>query len=291
MANAPKKGLDYFFLSVDFLDDIKVRKIMKACGGQSVSVLIALLSRIYRFDGYFMTWDADVRFLVADSVGTKELLVQEIVNKAVDVGFFDAKIYKDRKILTSNGIQKRYFNAVSRRKEVSYDATLILNSQNVSKNAIDVNINPINVDINQHREEKRGEERRREEKPAFSQKNAYGEFGNVMLSDEQYQALKKRYRNADAMIQMIDSYCQSHGKTYKNYYAAVIQWEQKEEAFTGKGKAAVSDILSGSFSTSEASEEYNRRMLEKSKTMSLRGNRKGLESGHETHNNGDEKDF
>lgn len=168
MANAPKQGLDYFPLSVDFLDDIKVRKILRACGAQSVSVLISLLSRIYRFEGYFVVWDADVRFLVADHVGAKESLVQEIVQKALDVEFFDAQIFETKSILTSRGIQMRFFDTVARlrRKEIRYDATLMLISINDSDNWIDVSIDPINDVKNEQRKgkEKKGKERRGEER-------------------------------------------------------------------------------------------------------------------------------
>ncbi len=145
LSNAHKQGIDYFSLSVDFLDDIKVRKIMRACGGQSIVVLISLLSRIYRFEGYFIKWDPDVRFLVADHVGAKESLVQEIVEKAVNVGFFDANIFDTHSILTSKGIQKRFFDATSRRKRVYCDATLMLISEDVYINRDNVYINTQNV--------------------------------------------------------------------------------------------------------------------------------------------------
>lgn len=149
MGNSPKQGIDYFSLSVDFLDDIKVRKITRACGTQSIAVLISLLSRIYRFEGYFVVWDQDVRFLTADHVGVKESLVQEIVNKAIDVGFFDADTFEQRSILTSKGIQERFFGATSRRSQVYYDSTLVSKTINVGKNWIDVNNNLIDVYKNQ----------------------------------------------------------------------------------------------------------------------------------------------
>ena len=79
MARPIKKGIDYFNLDVDFLRDIKVRKIMRACGNQSIAVLICLLCNIYQDEGYYMTWDADMRFLVADDIGAKESAVQDVV--------------------------------------------------------------------------------------------------------------------------------------------------------------------------------------------------------------------
>jgi len=38
MARPLKQGIDYFPLSVDFLRDIKVRKIKRACGPYTVEI-------------------------------------------------------------------------------------------------------------------------------------------------------------------------------------------------------------------------------------------------------------
>ena len=52
-----------------------------------VEILLCLLGNIYRETGYYIGWDEDTMFLVADEVGAKEGLVEETVNKAVQVGF------------------------------------------------------------------------------------------------------------------------------------------------------------------------------------------------------------
>ena len=88
------------------MKDIKYRKIRKSCGPQTCEILLCLLSYIYGDMGYFLRWDEDSAFLVADDVGAKEGLVEEVVNKAVQVGFLIMINIKNIKILTSNGIQK-----------------------------------------------------------------------------------------------------------------------------------------------------------------------------------------
>ncbi|MCL2312231.1 MAG: DUF4373 domain-containing protein [Firmicutes bacterium] len=164
MARPIKQGLDYFPLDVDFLQDIKIRKILRACGSGSITVLICLLGNIYRDCGYYMQWDEDICFLVADTVGTTERAVTEIVKKSLQVKFFDQNIFDKYTILTSTGIQKRYFEAVERRKEVQINKDLILinltkykfsNLINVNNNLINDDINLINDDTN---EQSKGEE-------------------------------------------------------------------------------------------------------------------------------------
>lgn len=119
MARPLKKGLDYFPLDVDLIHNIKIRKIMRACGAQSIAVLVDLLGSIYGDEGYYMQWDDDSCFLVADDVGTSEAAVQEIVAKAVQVGFFDSGMYDGQSILTSKGIQERYRMAAKKKKDSS----------------------------------------------------------------------------------------------------------------------------------------------------------------------------
>ncbi|MGL9971449.1 Lin1244/Lin1753 domain-containing protein [Enterococcus sp. DIV1420a] len=118
MARPYKQGVDYYSVDVDFLKDIKYRKIRKSCGPQTCEILLCLLGYIYGDMGYFLRWDEDSAFLVTDDVGAKEGLVKEVVTKAVQVGFFDHDKYQKYKILTSNGIQKRYKLMTSKRKEV-----------------------------------------------------------------------------------------------------------------------------------------------------------------------------
>lgn len=118
MARPTKKGIDYFPFDVDFLKDIKVRKIKRACGPYTVEVLICLLGNIYRENGYYIGWDEDTSFLVADEVGAKEGLVEEIVKKAVQVNFFNQEKFGNYAILTSKGIQERYIEATKKRKEI-----------------------------------------------------------------------------------------------------------------------------------------------------------------------------
>lgn len=118
MARPSKKGLDYFPLDTDFLRDIKVRKIKRECGPQSVEILLCLLANIYRGDGYYFGSDEDSMFLVSDEVGAKEGLVKQVIDKALRVGFFNQDKFEKYGILTSGGIQSRYLEATKKRKEV-----------------------------------------------------------------------------------------------------------------------------------------------------------------------------
>lgn len=143
MARPIKKGLDYFPIDIGFLQDIKIRRIMRACGTASIPILISLLCNIYRGDGYYVLWEPDLPFLIAEEVGVSEGVVIETVGKAVQVDFFHEGLYEKFKILTSSGIQNRYLKAVERRTRVEMEQDYLLIKVNECKNVVIVGNNQI----------------------------------------------------------------------------------------------------------------------------------------------------
>ena len=123
-----RQGLDYFHLDVGFFEDVKVRKIKKVCGSNAPSILLHLVCCIYKDYGYFLCWDEDMAFLTAEMIGCSEGLVSEVVLQACRAGFFDPEMYAQHNVLTSGGIQKRYFRVVkdANRANVEVDYKLLL---------------------------------------------------------------------------------------------------------------------------------------------------------------------
>ncbi len=107
MARPKKTGLDYFALDVDFFSNFKVKKITKALGSGSASVLIFLLCEIYRIKGYYIEIDEELSWFASDTLKVSEDYVYQVIYKAVDVNFFDKSLF-EKKILTSTEIQSRW---------------------------------------------------------------------------------------------------------------------------------------------------------------------------------------
>ncbi len=167
MARPPKCGLSYFPIDTGFFDDSKTLEIMDACGAQSISVLVYLLCNIYEKEGYYIRWDNGQSLLTARNLGIKRGAVQEVVDKATQVGFFDSGIYEKFEILTSRGIQKRYYDAISnfRRKglTVRREIALIPQLSEFMQAETPVNVAETPVYACDNPTEKRREEKRREE--------------------------------------------------------------------------------------------------------------------------------
>ena len=160
MARQIKQGIDYYPMDVNFLNDIKVRKVLRGCGAQSMAVILYLLGNIYRDEGYYMRWDDEEDpFLVSDVVGVSEGAVRETIKKSLQVEFFDSKLFEKESILTSKGIQERFMEATVRRISVNIKAAywlldktganMVVEKINVYRNSITVDNNSKNVDDNQ----------------------------------------------------------------------------------------------------------------------------------------------
>lgn len=145
-----KIGLDYFPVDVTFFDDDKIQLISGEFGHKGEYITLRLLAKIYSTNGYYYQWGSDESLLFAKRVGDSVTgaLVNEIVSRLVARGFFDESIYSSLKILTSRGIQKRYFSICERRKSIDVIEEILLvnpsDFDNVYINTINDNINDIN---------------------------------------------------------------------------------------------------------------------------------------------------
>ena len=69
-----------------------------------------------------------------------------------------------------------------------------------------------------------------EPKPPKSKptKHKYGEYNNVLLTDDELQKLKTEYSDYEERIERLSSYVASTGKSYKSHYATIRNWARKE---------------------------------------------------------------
>jgi len=118
MARISKPGLDYFPLDVNFLQDRKVRRISCRHHAAGIAALTSLLCLIYKEKGYYISWNKDTLFDIAQEACCEEEEMQAIIDDCLAVGLFDDLIYKEYGVLTSQAIQEQYHKIItdSRRK-------------------------------------------------------------------------------------------------------------------------------------------------------------------------------
>lgn len=150
LARPLKDGVDYFPFDVTL--DEKFDLIEAEFGLTGFAVVVKLYQRVYA-RGYYCEWTDEVALLFGKSISLGGNAVSEIVNAAVKRGIFDKNMFDKYQILTSKGIQGRYFEAVIRRKCVNVNkAYLLIDVTKILPNAhiiwINDNINPENADNN-----------------------------------------------------------------------------------------------------------------------------------------------
>ena len=73
---------------------------------------------------------------------------------------------------------------------------------------------------------------KKSEKPV---KHKYGEYKNVLLTDDELEKLKSEFLDWEDRIERLSSYVASTGKSYKSHYATIRNWARKDQ--NGRGVA------------------------------------------------------
>ena len=107
MGRKIKRGLDYYPVDVDIASDIKMRKLLKRCGGQAYTVYAFLLCLIYK-NGYYIELDEDLPFILSEQTGYSEEYIGQVIDSCLDIDLFNKTLYASDKVITSRAIQERY---------------------------------------------------------------------------------------------------------------------------------------------------------------------------------------
>lgn len=154
MARPKKTGLDYFPFDVDFFNDEKIEAISGEFGIKGEIVAIKLLAAIYR-NGYFIEWSEMLQMKMLKTLPSisKELLT-EIVQRLVRWNFFDEGLFNSDNVLTSRGIQRRYFEAMKRNSLSDSLPFLIVSATETPINVTETTINAAKTPQSKEKESK-----------------------------------------------------------------------------------------------------------------------------------------
>ena len=201
MARPKKEGLDYFPLDCD--NDDKFDLIESEFGLAGFAIIIKLYQKIYKEHGYYGEWGSGVGLVFAHKNGVGASLVSEIIESALKNGIFDNDLYQKYGILTSRGIQKRYFAAVERRQQIEVNNEYLLIDYTSKK--VNVDINRVNADINPQSKVK--ESKVKESKvnyipPAFALPLSNGEA--LAITETEINNLINRYKGINVRVEFVN---------------------------------------------------------------------------------------
>lgn len=237
-----RSGIDFFPL--DTVLDLKFDLIEAEFGIAGFGVIVRLFQKIYGQEGYFLEVNDEVVLLFSREVRLGRSTVSEIISAAVRRGIFDKELYDRYNILTSEGIQKRYFEICKRRRKIEVRKEYLLgnyaqNLENVSIFSKNVCNSSKNADIFSQRKgkESKGKEIRE------SREKRYGEYLNVSLSDEELKRLKDECPLWKHYIERLSEYMDMTHKDYNGRHLAVIlKWYNED-----KKKNKLPDINNNSY--------------------------------------------
>lgn len=116
MSRPTKQGVDYFPVDVQF--DDKLELLIADKGAEGLGILITIWQLIYQNEGYYIHNGEDLFLLVRRRILSDVDTIREVIESAIKRGVFDQDKHKAYKILTSKAIQKRYFLASVKKKNV-----------------------------------------------------------------------------------------------------------------------------------------------------------------------------
>ena len=79
-------------------------------------------------------------------------------------------------------------------------------------------------------------------------KHKYGEYSNVLLTDDELSKLRSEYPDWNERIERLSAYIASKGTKYKSHYATIRNWARKEGAVSvGQATGNSSKVRIGNY--------------------------------------------
>lgn len=267
MARPYSEGrLQYFPMDCVLNDAMKL--LEAEFGLTAFAVVVKLWQKIYAGRGYYCEWTREVALVFSQEIGVGANVVSEILSSAFKRGIFDRGLFDRYGILTSDGIQKRYFEAVKRRKQISVDERFLLVSVaqkeiNADNNSVNVNINEVNADDNSQskvKESKVNKNKVNESRVVAESdggdtktamiRNSLNEYPNVILSKENVKSLLERMGEVSAVmhyIKKLSDFIGERGANVRNHCATIMKWYEEDMRGGRAGDGREAAALSGKY--------------------------------------------
>jgi len=117
MARPRKKSIDYFPLDCILNDSVKYIEAKHGLTG--FAVLVKLWSKIYASEGYYCNWNDKVKYLFCKEHNVEVELIDKILVTCFSEELLNPDIFEKYGVLTSGGIQKRYFKIIKESKRTN----------------------------------------------------------------------------------------------------------------------------------------------------------------------------
>jgi len=210
MARPLKHTVDYF---PHFVNTGKTLLILQnEFGNNGYAFWFKLLSLLCKSDQQVYDYNnpAAWRLLLAET-SVSEDIANRILQLLADIETIDPDLYL-KKIIWVQNLIDNLGDVYIRRRNGSVPTKPVI----VNKNKVNVNNKP----------------QTRPDHTKQDHTNIYGEFKNVLLSDDDYKKLVDKFseRGTKERIEDLSKGIASKGYKYKSHYATILNWDRRKEA-------------------------------------------------------------
>ncbi len=134
MSRETSQGLAHFPFNVLFFDDRKIKYLINRHSDKGINFYLKILCETYKFSYFMPVEKMDFEIFASDCRVTLEDAIT-MRDYCLDLGLFNKPLYTKFHILTSRGMQKRYFFGKLRAKHVEVDKKFLLVPEDTIPNA------------------------------------------------------------------------------------------------------------------------------------------------------------
>jgi hypothetical protein len=203
-----KSGVEYFPLDVNMDDEIEL--IEAEHGIVGFGILIKLYQKIYA-NNYWIKWSKKPLIVFSKRINVDINSINDIINSCLEWGIFDRKIYEKHSVITSKGIQKRFFEIVKRRNRIEVIKEYLTSDppKSLKSKIVFVDIKEDNDDINPVNDDKSTQSKVKESKVKESKgkvkKHTYSdEFEKVWEIAPLRNGVKQGKKDASDLFEKLD---------------------------------------------------------------------------------------
>ena len=141
MARPRKEGMDYYPHDTDASNDEKIEAMRSIFGNDGYAFYFILLERIYRTDRAEIDISKRVfKMALVTKTMVDEQKFDEMLEAAIELNLFDENSFRERSVLTSRGIQKRFSEVKNmrerwRKKKDNQAEIVVFQGENKEENA------------------------------------------------------------------------------------------------------------------------------------------------------------
>lgn len=236
-------------ITTDMFDNRKIKHLRKLPDGNNIVLIwVMLLTMAGRCNaGGMIFLTENIPYtpkMLADELGFEENTVKLAINAleqlnmvCTDNGFFSIAGWNEyqniegmEKIRVQNRLrQKRWYD---KQKELpsANDNPNVRNNVTITQ----PNATEEDIDIDKEKEKEYRDMGASAPNPSPSHKpkkpvkHKYGEYANVLLTDDELEKLKEAYSDWEERIERLSGYIASTGKAYKSHYATIRNWARKD---------------------------------------------------------------